>query len=121
MPIAIESEHVELAKSVKSLLAKVAPAEVLHAALEAPVQQSRRSTGEVPSNRGSRAWSLPESADGQGAGFLELAVVIAEFGYAAAPGPFVLGNRRCTHRRARARGRGASPASFAVSPSPPTR
>ena len=38
MPIAIESEHVELAKSVRSLLEKVAPAEVLHAALETPVQ-----------------------------------------------------------------------------------
>jgi alkylation response protein AidB-like acyl-CoA dehydrogenase len=32
---------------------------------------------------------LSESVDGQGAGLLELAIVIAEFGYAAAPGPFV--------------------------------
>jgi hypothetical protein len=38
MPIAIESEHVELAKSVRALLEKVAAPEVLHAALEAPVQ-----------------------------------------------------------------------------------
>ncbi|HQC78090.1 MAG TPA: acyl-CoA dehydrogenase family protein, partial [Mycobacterium sp.] len=88
MPIAIESEHVELAKSVKSLLAKVAPAEVLHAALEAPVQNPPVYwRGAV--EQGLQGLSLPESADGQGAGFLELAVVIAEFGYAAAPGPFV--------------------------------
>ena len=32
---------------------------------------------------------LAESVDGQGFGLLELAVVIAEFGYGAVPGPFV--------------------------------
>ena len=88
MPIAIESEHVELAKSVKSLLEKVAPAEVLHAALEAPVANPpvywRGAT-----EQGLQGLHLSESVDGQGAGLLELSVVIAEFGYAAAPGPFV--------------------------------
>ena len=88
MPIAIESEHVELAKSVRSLLEKVAPAEVLHAALEAPVQNPPvywRGAAE----QGLQGLHLSESVDGQGGGLLELAVVIAEFGYAAAPGPFV--------------------------------
>ncbi|MGV1088254.1 MAG: acyl-CoA dehydrogenase family protein, partial [Mycobacterium sp.] len=88
MPIAIESEHVELAKSVKSLLEKVSPPEVLHAALEAPVQNPPvywQGAGE----QGLQGLHLSESVDGQGAGLLELAVVIAEFGYAAAPGPFV--------------------------------
>ena len=88
MPIAIESEHVELAKSVKSLLEKVAPPEVLHAALEAPVTNPPVYwKGAI--EQGLQALHLSESVDGQGAGLLELAVVIAEFGYAAAPGPFV--------------------------------
>ena len=34
MPIAITSEHQDLAESVRSLVARVAPSEVLHAALE---------------------------------------------------------------------------------------
>ena len=37
MPIAINSEHVDLADSVRSLIQRVVPAEVLHAALETPV------------------------------------------------------------------------------------
>ena len=88
MPIAIESEHVELSRSVKNLLEKVAPPEVLHAALEAPVQNPPVYwRGAV--EQGLQGLHLSESVDGQGAGLLELAVVIAEFGYAAAPGPFV--------------------------------
>ena len=88
MPIAIESEHVELSKSVRNLLEKVAPPEVLHAALEAPVQNPPVYwRGAV--EQGLQGLHLSESVDGQGAGLLELAIVIAEFGYAAAPGPFV--------------------------------
>ncbi len=88
MPIAIESEHVELAESVKSLLKKVVPAEVLHAALEGPVENPPVYwRGAV--EQGLHGLHLSEKVDGQGAGLLELAVVIAEFGYAAAPGPFV--------------------------------
>ena len=37
MPIAITSEHQDLADSVRSLVARVAPSEVLHAALETPI------------------------------------------------------------------------------------
>ncbi|MGI9163102.1 MAG: acyl-CoA dehydrogenase [Mycobacterium sp.] len=88
MPIAIESEHVELAKSVRSLLEKVAPPEVLHAALEAPVQNPPV-YWQGATEQGLQALHLAESVDGQGAGLLELAIAIAEFGYAAAPGPFI--------------------------------
>lgn len=88
MPIAIESEHVELAKSVKSLLEKVAPPEVLHAALETPAANPPV-YWKGATEQGLQGLHLSESVDGQGAGLLELAVVIAEFGYAAAPGPFV--------------------------------
>ena len=79
MPIAIESEHVELAKSVKSLLEKVAPPEVLHAALEAPVVNPPV-YWKGACEQGLQGLHLSEAVDGQGAGLLELAVVIAEFG-----------------------------------------
>ena len=39
MPIAITPEHNDLAGSVRSLVARVAPSEVLHAALEDPDPQ----------------------------------------------------------------------------------
>ncbi len=88
MPIAITPEHTELAKSVKSLLHRAVPAEVLHASLEAPVENPPRYwKGAV--EQGLQALHLAEEVDGQGAGLLELAVVIAEFGYACAPGSFV--------------------------------
>ena len=38
MPIAITPEHHSLADSVRSLVARVAPSEVLHAALESPIE-----------------------------------------------------------------------------------
>ena len=37
MPIAITPEHQDLADSVRSLVERVAPSEVLHAALETPI------------------------------------------------------------------------------------
>ena len=37
MPIAITPEHNDLADSVRSLVARVAPSEVLHEALETPI------------------------------------------------------------------------------------
>ncbi|MEI6724443.1 MAG: acyl-CoA dehydrogenase family protein, partial [Betaproteobacteria bacterium] len=88
MPIAIEPEHAELAKSVQSLLDRMAPPEVLHAALEAPVVNPPV-YWQAAAEQGLQGLHLAESVDGQGAGMLELAVVIAQFGYAAAPGPFV--------------------------------
>ncbi|WP_230864573.1 acyl-CoA dehydrogenase family protein [Mycobacterium canetti] len=88
MPIAITPEHHELADSVRSLVARVAPSEVLHAALETPVENPPpywQAAGE----QGLQGVHLAESVGGQGFGILELAVVLAEFGYGAVPGPFV--------------------------------
>ena len=88
MPIAIEPEHVELATSVKSLLDRMVPPEVLHASLETPVTNPPV-YWHAAAEQGLQALHLAESVDGQGAGMVELAVVIAQFGYAAAPGAFV--------------------------------
>lgn len=88
MPIAITPEHIDLAKSVKSLLDRVIPSEVLHAALETPPENPPR-YWKAAADQGLQALHLAEEVDGQGAGLLELAIVIAQFGYAAAPGAFV--------------------------------
>ena len=88
MPIAIEPEHIELAKSVTSLLERMVPSEVLHASLETPVSNPPV-YWQSAAEQGLHGLHLAESVEGQGAGLLELAVVIAAFGYAAAPGPFV--------------------------------
>ncbi len=88
MPIAITPEHNDLADSVRSLVARVAPPEVLHAALETPIPNPPpywKSAAE----QGLQGVHLAESIGGQGFGILELAIVIAEFGYGAVPGPFV--------------------------------
>ena len=88
MPIAIEPEHAELAKSVSALLERMVPSEALHAALESPVVNPPV-YWQAAAEQGLHGLHLAESVDGQGAGLLELSVVIAECGYAAAPGPFV--------------------------------
>ena len=88
MPIAITPEHNDLADSVRSLVARVAPPEVLHEALETPIPNPPpywKSAAE----QGLQGVHLAESIGGQGFGILELAIVIAEFGYGAVPGPFV--------------------------------
>jgi 3-oxochol-4-en-24-oyl-CoA dehydrogenase len=95
MPIAITSEHQDLADSVRSLVARVAPSEVLHAALD----KTRENPLEHPENppaywqaaaeQGLQGLHLAESVGGQGFGVLELAIALAEFGYGAVPGPFV--------------------------------
>jgi 3-oxochol-4-en-24-oyl-CoA dehydrogenase len=88
MPIAITPEHSDLADSVRALVERFAPSEVLHEALEIPI--------EIPppywraaAEQGLQGVHLPESVGGQGFGMLELAIVIAEFGRGAVPGPFV--------------------------------
>ncbi|MCB0923602.1 MAG: acyl-CoA dehydrogenase [Mycobacterium sp.] len=88
MPIAINPEHQDLADSVRAFVKRVAPAEVLHAALETPVDNPPpfwRSAAE----QGLHGLHLAESVGGQGFGLLEAAVSIAEFGYGAVPGPYV--------------------------------
>ncbi len=88
MPIAILEEHNDLADSVRAYVARVAPSEVLHEALETPIPNPPpywRSASE----QGLQGVHLAESVGGQGFGILELAIVVAEFGYGAVPGPFV--------------------------------
>lgn len=88
MSIAITPEHYELADSVRSLVARVAPSEVLHAALESPVENPPP-YWQAAAEQGLQGVHLAESVGGQGFGILELAVVLAEFGYGGVPGPFV--------------------------------
>src|SRR5580698_6465800 len=88
MPIAINPEHQDLADSVRSLVVRVAPSEVLHAALETPIDNPPP-YWRAAADQGLLGLHLAESVGGQGFGILELAVVLAEFGYGAVPGPFV--------------------------------
>jgi len=88
MPIAITEEHNDLADSVRSLVARVAPSEVLHEALETPIPNPPP-YWKAAAEQGLHGVHLAESVGGQGFGILELAVVVAEFGYGAVPGPFV--------------------------------
>src|ERR1700734_4466107 len=88
MPIAINPERQGLADSVRSLVARVAPSEVLHAALETPID-TPPPYWRAAAAQGLQGVHLAESVGGQGFGILELAVVLAEFGYGAVPGPFV--------------------------------
>ncbi|MUL82114.1 MULTISPECIES: acyl-CoA dehydrogenase [unclassified Mycolicibacterium] len=92
MPIAITSEHSDLADSVRSLVARVAPSEVLHEALDADWQNPIPNPPpywKAAAEQGLQGVHLSESVGGQGFGILELAITLAEFGYGAVPGPFV--------------------------------
>ena len=88
MPIAITPEHKDLADSVRALVERVAPSEVLHQALETPTPNPPP-YWKAAADQGLHGVHLAESVGGQGFGILELAVVIAEFGRGAVPGPFV--------------------------------
>ncbi|RZT17779.1 alkylation response protein AidB-like acyl-CoA dehydrogenase [Mycobacterium sp. BK558] len=88
MPIAILEEHNDLADSVRSFVARVAPSEVLHEALENPIPNPPPSW-KAAAEQGLQGVHLSEDVGGQGFGILELAIVAAEFGYGAVPGPFV--------------------------------
>jgi 3-oxochol-4-en-24-oyl-CoA dehydrogenase len=88
MPIAITPEHRDLADSVRSLVARIAPSEALHQALETPIA-TPPPYWRAAADQGLQGVHLAESVGGQGFGILELAVVLAEFGLGAVPGPFV--------------------------------
>jgi alkylation response protein AidB-like acyl-CoA dehydrogenase len=88
MPIAITPEHQDLAASVRSLVARIAPSEVLHQALETPIA-TPPPYWRAAADQALQGVHLVESVGGQGFGILELAVVLAEFGLNAVPGPFV--------------------------------
>jgi alkylation response protein AidB-like acyl-CoA dehydrogenase len=88
MPIAIISEHNDLAESVRDLVKRVAPSEVLHEALETPIANPP-TYWKAAADQGLQGLHLSENVGGQGFGILELAITLAEFGYGAVPGPFV--------------------------------
>ncbi len=88
MPIAITPEHQDLADSVQSFVARVAPSDVLHAAMETPTENPPP-YWQAAAEQGLQGMHLAESVGGQGFGILELAIVLAEFGRGAVPGPFV--------------------------------
>src|SRR5689334_12192666 len=88
MPIAVNPEHNDLADSVRSFVAKVAPSDVLHEALETPISYPPP-YWKAAAEQGLQGVHLSEAVGGQGFGILELAIVLAEFGYGAVPGPFV--------------------------------
>ena len=91
MPIAITPEHQDLADSVRSLVARVAPSDVLHAAMETPLEKLENPPPywQAAAEQGLHGLHLAEAVGGQGYGILELAIALAEFGYGAVPGPFV--------------------------------
>jgi 3-oxochol-4-en-24-oyl-CoA dehydrogenase len=88
MPIAITPEHQDLADSVRSLVARMVPSELLHQAMESPIA-TPPPYWRPAAEQGLQGVHLGESVGGQGFGLLELAVVLAEFGRGAVPGPFV--------------------------------
>jgi 3-oxochol-4-en-24-oyl-CoA dehydrogenase len=88
MPIAITPEHEDLADSVRSLVARAVPSDVLHQAMETPIA-TPPPYWRAAADQGLQGVHLAESVGGQGFGILELAVVLAEFGRGAVPGPFV--------------------------------
>ena len=73
---------------MRSLVARVAPSEVLHEAMETPIPNPPP-YWKAAAEQGLQGVHLAESVGGQGFGILELAIVLAEFGYGAVPGPFV--------------------------------
>ena len=88
MPIAITSEHQDLADSVRALLTRAVPSEMLHAAMDTPIENPPP-YWKAAADQGLMGLHLADEVGGQGYGILELAVALAEFGYRAVPGPFV--------------------------------
>lgn len=88
MPIAINSEHVALADSAHAFVERAVPSELLHETLETPLPWPPP-FWKGAAEQGLTSVHLAESVGGQGFGALELAIVVAEFGRGAVPGPFV--------------------------------
>jgi alkylation response protein AidB-like acyl-CoA dehydrogenase len=88
MPIAVTAEHTALADVVRDLL-------IRHRATRLGRERLESGREELPSfwsDLASHGWlglHIPERFGGSGAGQLELAVVVEQFGRTAAPGPFV--------------------------------
>jgi len=88
MSIAIQEEHLELARVARSFLADHGARAANRAQLEAK-QETLPPFWKPLIELGWTGLHLPESCGGAGFGLLELAVVVEELGYAVAPGPFL--------------------------------
>src|SRR6195952_5993010 len=88
MPIAITSEHDDLADWWRVMVAGVPPSGVPYEALETPIPNPPP-YWKAAADQGLQGLHLSEDVGGQGFGILELAIVLAGFGYGAVPGPFV--------------------------------
>ena len=87
MAIGIADEHDELRQSLRRWVEDRCPPAVTRAALDAEVDELPPFWADLGS-QGTLGIHLPEEHGGQGAGLLELAVVLEELGRAAAPGPW---------------------------------
>jgi alkylation response protein AidB-like acyl-CoA dehydrogenase len=85
--IGIRSEHEELRQSVHRWIESHCPPAVTRQALDSPDDVLPPFWGDLGA-QGTLGIHLPEASGGQGAGFLELAVVAEELGRAATPGPW---------------------------------
>ncbi|MEO3788173.1 acyl-CoA dehydrogenase [Actinocorallia sp. B10E7] len=88
MAIGLTEEHEDLAASVRGFAERYVTQAVLRAALDA-AEETRPEFWSRLAEQGLLGLHLPEEQGGQGAGLLELAVVVEELGRAAAPGPFL--------------------------------
>jgi hypothetical protein len=86
MSIAIQEEHLELARVARSFLADHGARAANRAQLEAK-QESLPPFWKPLIELGWTGLHLPEAFGGAGFGLLELAVVVEELGFAVAPGP----------------------------------
>ncbi|MEU8524785.1 acyl-CoA dehydrogenase [Streptomyces sp. NPDC048629] len=90
MGIAITHEQRELAKAVRGLLARVAPAEEVRKHLDVPGTATvRPGHWDALAEQGLLGLHLPEEYGGGGGGLADLAVVLEEAGRAVLPGPYL--------------------------------
>jgi alkylation response protein AidB-like acyl-CoA dehydrogenase len=85
--IGIRDDHEALRSSVRGWVESRCPSGVTRAALDADEDHLPPFWGEM-GTQGTLGIHVPEEFGGQGAGFVELAVVAEELGRAAAPGPW---------------------------------
>ncbi|HWF20874.1 MAG TPA: acyl-CoA dehydrogenase [Acidimicrobiales bacterium] len=87
MPIGIADEHEDLRQSLRRWVESRCPSEVTRAALDGERDELPPFWTEL-AQQGWLGIHIPEELGGQGAGLVELAVVLEELGRAAAPGPW---------------------------------
>ena len=88
MPIGISDEHQELHRAVRGWAERHCPPAVPRALLDAPAETLPVFWQEL-AGQGWLGIHVAEEHSGEGAGLVELAVVLEELGRASAPGPFL--------------------------------